>query len=376
MPTTQVQPGAARGETTMTNPAIDIRQMLTLTDDTGIFQHARLALPDPNHGYCVDDNARALIIAVRLRPDEHPAGTPGVEALINRYLTFVAYAIDPETHRVRNFMGYERRWLEPVGSNDAQGRALWSLAVTASEAPLAHQRALAGKAFLEALPTTHALDSLRTWAFLTLALDAWTRTPMGQDDTVTQQRLAHHVDQLTRAYQAYQVPDWPWWEPTVTYDNARLPLAMLRAGQLLRRDEYTAIGLASLTWLMHIQTHPDTGHLRIIGNDGWYSRSTGAAPTPPARFDQQPLEAAALIDACAAAYDATQDRAWLAHAERCLGWFHGQNDLAIPLIHPETGGCQDGLTPTAVNQNQGAESVLSYVMSCQTMRRYAPRRRG
>ncbi|MEM9413961.1 MAG: hypothetical protein AAGA29_00600 [Planctomycetota bacterium] len=352
----------------MTDPRIDIRQMLTLTDDTGIFQHARLAAPDPNHGYCVDDNARALIAAVRLHPHDHPEGQPGVEALVNRYLAFVAYAVDHETHRVRNFMGFDRRWLETVGSNDSQGRTLWSLAIAAHEAPLSHQRELAGIVFLEALPATQTLDSLRTWAFLLLALDAWLQTPQGQKDAAARNRMARHADQLAQVYQANHTADWPWWEATVTYDNARLPLAMLQAGQRFDRDDYTAIGLTALDWLLRIQTHAPTDHLSVIGNDGWYRRSGDTDTPTAARFDQQPLEAAALIDACAMAYHVTRDRAWVDHAGRCLAWFHGENDLQAPLIHPETGGCRDGLTPTGVNQNQGAESVLSYIMSCQTMR--------
>ncbi|MFI4860489.1 MAG: hypothetical protein ACIAXF_07395 [Phycisphaerales bacterium JB063] len=353
-----------------TRPKVDIRQLLTLTDDTGLFQHARLALPDPNHGYCVDDNARALIAAVRLKPTDHPQGQAGIEGLVNRYLTFVTYAIDPQTHCIRNFMSYSRQWLEPVGSHDAQGRALWALAVAAHEATLEHQRELAAKAFREALPTTQSLDSLRTWAFLILALDVWANTSAGENDP-SQSRLSLHAEQLAGAYRSYHTADWPWWEPIVTYDNARLPLAMLRAGQRLRRDDYTDIGLASLAWLIEVQTHPDTGHLRVIGNDGWLPRPSRSEPHKPARFDQQPLEAAALIDACAAAYETTQDRVWLDHADRAMAWFLGQNDLATPLIHPETGGCQDGLTPTAVNLNQGAESVLSYIMSCQTIHRLA-----
>lgn len=348
-------------------PAIDARQMLALTDDTGIFQHARLALPDPNHGYCVDDNARALIAAVRLRPDELRGGQTAIDALIGRYLTFVTYAIDPDTRRVRNFMSYDRRWLEPVGSHDSQGRALWGLGVTAAEAPHGYQRELAGKALGEALPGTEPLDSIRTWAFLVIALDAWLECEDAQRGTEARKRYEKHAGQLAEGHRSFASSDWLWWEPVVTYDNGRLPQAMLLAGQRLGRADYTDIGLASLAWLLEIQTDPDTGYLRVIGNDGWYTQTASAAG--PARFDQQPLEPAALIDACAAAHRATGDVAWLAQAQRCLAWYHGDNDLRTPLIHPETGGCQDGLTATAVNRNQGAESVLSYIMSCQAHQR-------
>lgn len=354
----QDQPGVAG--------LVDPRQLAVMTDDTGVFQHARLALPDPNHGYCVDDNARALIAACRLRDEDLGEGLPTRGQLVNRYLTFVTYAIDPGTRRIRNFMSYERRWLEPIGSNDSQARALWSLGVAASEAPLDHQRELAGKAFCEALPGTQPLDSLRTWAFLVIALDAWLAGENGANDADAAHRFAELAERLAAAYQAYATPDWPWWEPCVTYDNARLPLAMLAAGRRLGRGDLTDIGLASLAWLLDIQTHPDTGHLSVVGNDGWFHKDQRDAG--PARFDQQPLEPAALIDACAAAYRATGDTRWEQESRRCFAWYHGQNDLHTPLIHPETGGCQDGLTPTAVNLNQGAESILSYLMSCQAMR--------
>ena len=340
-------------------------QLIAMTDDTGLFQHARLGVPDPHHGYCVDDNARALIAAVRMQPTDLPPDSPSLTGLINRYLAFVAYAVDPGTHRIRNFMGYDRRWLEPIGSNDSQGRTLWALGVAAAEAPLQHQRQLAGQAFDLALPGTAGLDSLRTWAFLILGLDARLGTQADQDETGIADRLAHHAQQLADTYNTYATPAWPWWEPSVTYDNARLPLAMLTAGARLKRDDYTAIGLDTLAWLLQVQTDPDAGHLSVIGNDGWYHQA--ALDQPPARFDQQPLEAAGLIDACAAAYRATRQPQWPQHARRCLAWFHGENDIGTPLVHPETGGCQDGLTPDGVNQNQGAESILAYLMSLQAM---------
>jgi len=351
-------------------PDVDPRQLIAMTDDTGVFQHARLALPDPHHGYCVDDNARALIAACRLREADLRAAMPTREQLVNRYLTFVTYAVDPDTRCIRNFMSYDRRWLEPVGSNDSQGRTLWALGVAASEAPLGHQRELAGKAFGEALPGTDALDSLRAWAFLVIALDAWLASGHGAADAAGARRFTELADRLGAAYQAYSTPGWPWWESVVTYDNGRLPLAMLTAGRRLGRADFTDIGLASLGWLLDIQTDPDAGYLSVIGNDGWYRKDHRDAR--PAKFDQQPLEPAALIDACVAAYQATGETRWEQEARRCFAWYLGDNDLQASLIHPETGGCQDGLTPTAVNLNQGAESILSYLMSCQVMQAFEP----
>lgn len=350
---------------------IDARQLLVMTDDTGMFQHARLGVPDLNHGYCVDDNARALIAAVRLRPADLPAHAPSAEALINRYLTFVCYAVDPGSHRIRNFMSYDRRWLEPIGSNDSQGRTLWALGVAAREAPLDHQRTLAGVVFESALPGTAKLDSLRTWAFLLMGLDAWLGTETGQTDNSAERRFAQHAEQVAAGYRHNATPDWPWWEPTLIYDNARPPLAMLIAGERLGREDYTQIGLRSLAWLLQVQTDPVAGHLSVIGNDGWYRRDR--SDDRPARFDQQPLEAAGLIDACAAAYRVTGEQHWIDQATRCLAWFTGNNDLGLSLIHPETGGCRDGLTPHGVNGNQGAESILAYIMSRQAINALTPR---
>jgi hypothetical protein len=336
-----------------------------MTDDTGLFQHARLAQPDPQHGYCVDDNARALITAVRFRAEDL-AGLPlSAEQLVNRYLTFVCYAVSPDTQRIRNFMGYDRRWLEPIGSNDAQGRTLWALGVAAGEAPLAHQRALSAQLFRSALPGTAKLDSLRSWAFLIHGLDAWLGSEAGRGDDAAAARFQQHAEQLAASYHAFTGPAWPWWEPTVTYDNARLPLALLLAGRRLQRSDYTDIGLQTLGWLLQVQTDPEHGHLSVIGNDGWYRRDR--ADERPARYDQQPLEAAALVEACTTAYRVTGEQRWRDHATRCFAWFHGENDPHLSLIHPETGGCQDGLTPHGVNRNQGAESLLAYLMSVQAL---------
>lgn len=346
-------------------PRIDARQLLAMTDDTGLFQHARLGQPDPEHGYCVDDNARALIAAVRFKPDDLADVPETPEQMVNRYLAFVCFAVDPTTRRIRNFMGYDRRWLEPIGSNDSQGRTMWALGVAAGGAPLGHQRELAAKIFETALPGTAKLDSLRSWAFLILGLDAWLACQNRCEDEAADARFRLHAEQLAASYKAFTSPAWPWWEPTVTYDNARLPLAMLVAGDRLERDDYTQIGLQTLAWLLQVQTDPQHGHLSVIGNDSWYRRER--ADERPARYDQQPLEAAGLIDACAAAYRITGETRWRDHASRCFAWFLGENDQQQSLIHPETGGCQDGLTPHGVNRNQGAESLLAYLMSAQAI---------
>ncbi len=338
-------------------PLPDPRQLLRMTDDTGLFQHAVHGLPDPNHGYCVDDNARAVLAAIqfnRLHPDAEPLP-------LDRYLAFVVYAFHPSTGRFRNFMGYDRRWLEDVGSPDSQGRAAWSLGYASRHAPRSDQRRVAHDLLEQALAgltELGGLPHLRARAFTLFAVDEWLETPEQPGPPEAAAELfVRFAEDLQRAFVRNAGKDWPWWEDTVTYDNARLPEAMLRAGRRLRDESVTEIGLTSLRWLIDQQTAPE-GHLSIIGNAGWLTRDGQHA-----RFDQQPLEALAIADACLLAHHITADDAWLDDRRRALAWFTGENDLGQSLIHPDTGGCRDGLEAHGINQNQGAESILAYLLA-------------
>jgi len=339
-----------------------MRQVMAMTDDTGIFQHARFGTPDLHHGYCIDDNARALIAAVQ--SSILPPITSGWDNAksTTRYLRFVAYALNPETRRFRNFMGYDRCWLEKEGSHDSQGRAFWSLGVTLQRAPAAHHRHLAKALMDESLAGLMTLNSLRTMAFVLLGLDAGIEALARPDDRWSA-GFKTLSDRISAVYRRFSSADWPWWEPTVTYDNARLPQALLAAGKRLEDHDLIEGGLASLAWLIEIQTNQEEGHLSIIGNDGWMNQDGTHA-----QFDQQPLEALGLVEACLLAYKITSDEKWVGSAHQAFGWFTGKNDLGITLIEEDTGGCRDGLTPHGVNQNQGAESILAYVLACQAMR--------
>ena len=333
-------------------PEIDLRQLLALSDDTGIFQHALYSAPDPNHGYCIDDNARALIAAVlhaRLR------GYDERIVPLQRYLTFLAYAYNEDTQAFRNFMGYDRHWLEDVGSTDSQGRTIWALGLTISLAPNQIIRELAEQIFFKSIHSVKKFIFIRSRGFALHGLQAYLDyNPHHKEIESLRDEFA---EWLFEKYKAHATEDWPWWENTVTYDNAKLSHALLICGQAMNREDMIDAGLKSLQWLLDIQT-ADDGHLSIIGNEGWYQKDEQKA-----QFAQQPLEAYAMVDACLSAATITKDDAWARYAWTCFRWFIGENDLNIPLYHSETGGCQDGLESDGPNKNQGAESVLAYLLS-------------
>lgn len=333
-------------------PEIDLRQLLHLTDDTGIFQHAIYGLPDPNHGYCIDDNVRAMIAGLlhaQLR------GYNERVVPVQRYLTFVTYAFNENTRKFRNFMSYDRRWLEDEGSQDSQGRAIWGLGLAVELAPNDMMRELATDLLNKSIPAIEHFQFLRSWAFSMLGLDALLKVEPGHE--VANDLFRKGADKLWQAWQQNATNDWPWWEDEVTYDNAKLSHALLIAGQRLSDKAMQDAAIQSLDWLVQVQTSDD-GHLSIIGNNGWLQKGK-----PKADFDQQPLEAYALVHGCLLAADVTDDPKWARRAWMCFEWFRGNNDVGIPLYHPDTGGCQDGLKPDCVNKNQGAESSLAYLLS-------------
>ncbi len=336
-------------------PEIDLRHLLSLTDDTGILQHSTFATPNPWHGYCTDDNARALIAAVTcgrlLGPDE--AALP-----LQRYLGFLVHAFDPEKRRFRNFMGYDRRWLERVGSEDSHARAVWALGVAFRHAPNLPVREMATRLFRDALPALEEFEHIRPWAYALIGVDEYLRH--GEPDGHVEEARERMARRLFDKWRAHAAGEWPWWEDVIVWGNAKLPHALIAAGESLGREDMTGAGLEALRWLLDIQTAPDDegGHLSVVGNDGWYVRGGERA-----KFDQQPIEAHALVDACLAAAEATGEDRWVGEARRCFDWFLGRNDNGLPLRDEQTGGCRDGLIPEGVNLNQGAESTLAYVLS-------------
>ena len=340
-------------------PAVDMRQFLGLADDTGMLQHALFGAPNHHHGYCIDDNCRALIVSLiysYLR-GYHEESVP-----LQRYLAFIAYAFNESKGRFRNFMSYDRRWLEEVGSEDSHARTVWSLGLAVRLAPNDSILGLADRLFHQGLAGLERFENLRPRAYGLIGLCEYKRAkPNDRRVGELQQAMA---EKLFNQWQSHATEDWPWWEDTLTWGNAKIPNALLVAGESLCRDEMIEVGLTSLRWLLEVQTSDDD-HLSVIGNDGWYHRGG-----QPAQFDQQPIEIQCLVQACLAASQATGDSGWVDEAIRCFKWFLGANDLGQPLYNQETGGCHDGLAAHGVNQNQGAESTLAYLLSLLDLHRY------
>lgn len=311
-----------------------------MSDGTGMLQHSIFGVPDRAHGYCIDDNARALMLFAKMPGDMGPH-------LRTTYAAFVEQAWNPETARFRNFMRYDRHWLEDTGSDDSCGRALWALGVSAAQQHDPELAAWARALFDRAFEAMSGMTSPRTQAFMMLGALATGDRAFEAQVTIWAQALCDHLRNQRR-------PGWDWFEPVLAYDNARLPEALLRAGQVYGRPEFIETGLKTLTWLMTQQSSPD-GHFRAVGSD-----SFGRAYAPPLPFDQQPVEAWATIDACDAAFDATGDRRWSSRAINTYRWFLGKNELAVAVANGEDGECFDGLIPTGVNRNRGAESILAF----------------
>jgi glycosyltransferase involved in cell wall biosynthesis len=342
---------------------VDFAHVRRLTDSCGIAQHAVGMTPDRRHGYCVDDNARALIAAL------YQHGLTGEKAaldLADRYMAFLQHAINSDTGRFRNFMDFGRNWLEQVGSEDSHGRALWSLGVAVRYAPHDSLRAVAARLLTQAAEATLSFTSPRAWAFAILGLSEHLAFYNG--DTQIRRTLRRLSDKLFGLFQENASEEWPWLEDIVTYDNAKLPHALLVAGEALERRELTKQGLKSLAWLVGLQLGGD-GIVSLIGNDGWLQRSKKGGDGTRARFDQQPVEAMALVEACVEAARISGDAVWTDHARGFLGWFTGSNELGVSLIDPDTGGCRDGLHTGGVNINQGAESTLAWVIAGLTLAR-------
>jgi hypothetical protein len=354
------QPRAARQgdlQKTLANglPMLNTAHLLAMTDDTGIFQHAIFTIPNCREGYTTDDNARALIVSTLLDGSQVPAGVKYSD-LSQRYLSFLWLAFHPDSGRFRNFLGYDRQWLEDVGSEDSHGRALWSLGTVLGRSQRAGLRGAAGRLFEAAVPAALTFTSPRAWAFCILGMQAYLDWFPG--DRVVQGARNTLADRLLDVYERSCSKDWQWFEKSLSYSNARLPQALILAGWHSNNRSMMQAGMQSLQWLVAEQLREDSDVFVPIGSRGFYVQGDQKA-----RFDQQPVEACATISACLEAQRLTGDKRWFAEAQRIFGWFLGKNDLQTPLYDPSTGGCRDGLHPDRVNENQGAESTLSFLMA-------------
>ena len=335
-------------------PQINLNHLCNMTDDTGVLQHAKFTVPNRAHGYCVDDNARALIVVTRAcdlnRNDR------SLIDLSSIYLSFLDSAFDPETGRFRNFMSYERKWLDRIGSEDSHGRALWALGVMAGWGQNSGQVALATKLFHDALPALESFSDSRAIAFPILGIQAYLRR--NDNDRQVIRLLESLGNRLLKRFQYFATADWQWHEAALNYDNARLPEALMACGRVTGDKDMVACGIKVLAWLRDLQVDPSDGWFAPVGNDGWFPKSGSKA-----QYDQQPLEAAAMIGASIEAFECTQREEWTQLASTCFNWYLGKNDQQMQLYDHANGGCRDGLTSDGVNENQGAESTLSYLCS-------------
>lgn len=336
-------------------PELNLAHLRRLTDDVGILQHATYATPDRNHGYCTDDNARALVAALSAF-DQTKDET--LLPLADRYLAFLRYGFNESKNRFRNFMGYDRRWLDEVGSEDVHGRAIWALGHAVRHAPNDAIGSLATRLIRPAVETTESFTSPRAMAFSLLGISDYLAAYGG--DTPIRRVRQVLASRIFDQFKANGDERWPWGEDVLTYDNAKLPHALLLAGQGMSNQEMVEQGLKSLEWLVNLQVIGI--RVSLIGCNGWLDRQGNRA-----RFDQQPIEAMAMVEACAEAFRITGREFWYDSARRFLDWFIGNNDTGSALYDYQTGGCRDGLNPGGPNLNQGAESTLAWVISLLTI---------
>ncbi|GAC1375294.1 MAG: glycosyl transferase [Acidimicrobiales bacterium] len=336
----------------MSEPIGTFAHLLRLSDDRGVFEHARDTVPLPEHGYCVDDVARALLMVMR-----EPEPTPAVAALGERCLSFVASAQDAHGE-FHNRLGRDGRWQDVPATGDWWGRALWALGATAARHPTPAARFAARACF--DLGATRRSPFIRSMAFAVLGA-AEVVAVSGSDPHLR----ALLTDGVKAVGHSTTDPAWPWPEARLSYANAALPEALIAAGTALDDGDVLADGLRLLEWLLGVETNGD--HFSPTPVGGWGPLERRAV------FDQQPIEVAALADACARAFAATGDSQWQDGVDLAIGWFAGNNDAGLALRDPRSGGGFDGLTPEGINTNQGAESTMALISVTQLARRLATR---
>ena len=341
-------------------PEMKIDHMKNLTDDTGILQHATQTVPDRDHGYCTDDNARALMVAAMGR-EYLDTDSKCFDSLSSQYLSFLLHSFSVERGRFRNFMTYERQWTEEVGSEDAHGRALWGIGQSVDFLSNPGQRAMSMTLFNKAITAVEHFESPRAIAFALVGIHAYLNKFSGDSEVRRFREII--ANRLFDQFKSNATESWPWLEDALNYANGKLSHALLLSGQWMQRRDMVDMGLRSLKWLLTIQT--EDNHFVPIGNNGWYEKGGTKA-----RFDQQPIEANAMIGACVEAFNVTRDKTWIDDAVMCFSWFLGHNDLNMSLYDPKTGGCRDGLMADGINQNEGAESTLAWLLSLMILQKH------
>ncbi|MEZ0496857.1 glycosyltransferase family 4 protein [Sphingomonas sp. IW22] len=356
-PKAEVIPFAPGGARRNELPPLATVHLDALTDNVGLIQHTQFAVPDRRHGYCLDDNARALLLMAeiaRLRPLSSQE-----DRLALTYAAFVEHAWCPAESRVHNFMGFDREWLDEPGADDAHGRAVWALGAVARHQDPRRLDSWAAARLLDFAPPLNDTSSPRAWAYGLLGIEGFLgRFPGHRGFERLRDNLA---DRLFQRWSDAAAPDWNWFEDRLGYDNAKLCEALLVTGHARSNSRHIQVGLDTLRWLMKLQT-AEAGHFRPIGTDTF-----GTDRRHPEPFDQQPLEACSAVSACLIAANVSGDHRWRQEARRAFSWFLGENDLRIPVADAAAGACFDGLHPDRRNANQGAESTLAYLAALTAM---------
>ena len=340
-------------------PSLD--HLHALTDETGLIQHAKFILPNRNHGYCTDDNARAVVAMVKYYA-QYPS--PDVLTLFSTYLSFICHA-QREDGTFRNFMGYDRKWIDPEPAHDGLGRALWAFGSAIAAGPLPEMIPIIKDFFDKSTP--HILKlSPRGKAYSIFGMRHYLSQFPGASDIKRHMHLV--AEHLVHLYEQNADDDWQWFEDIICYDNAVLPHALFGAYLTLGDEAYLNIATKTCDFLLDKTFEQD--HFSFVGCNGWYPQKGTKA-----RFDQQPLEAVSTVMMCRIAYEATDNPNYLKLQKKAFDWFLGENDISLPLYDFRTKGCCDGLTKTSVNLNQGAESLLSFQLALlDIIESYSPRR--
>lgn len=335
-------------------PQFSLAHVKRMTDDTGIIQHAKFGIPNLKEGYCLDDNARALLMSVMAirQKNDYTASE-----LCPVYLSYIHY-MQNKDGTFRNFMSFKRNFLDKVGSEDSFGRTIWALGYLLCHAPNDAYYQSGKMIFIKAVPAISRMTYTKSIAATVIGISYYLKTNPGDDGMV--ELLKNQTDRLAAMYEKYSTPDWQWFENVLSYDNALLPLAMLHAAEYILDDRVMKIAIDSMNFLTKMTF--SEGYLSTIGNEKWYEKGGERS-----KFAQQPIDAMATVLMFHQAFLLTKERDYLSKLFTSFMWFHGENDLRLGLYDYETRGCCDGLENYGVNRNQGAESTLAYLISYLTV---------
>ena len=331
-------------------PKLNLGHIINLTDDTGIIQHAIFNIPNRKEGYCIDDNSRALLLAVmacKVKKNET------LVQLLQVYLSFIHYMQTPDGE-FKNFMGYTKICLEERGSEDSFGRTIMALGFLVNEGPTKYLVKTGADIFSRAYPHIENLTSIRGIANSIIGVCQYIK--YNYPDDIKSDLVSGLANKMIRRYRDHNENGWHWFEPVLTYDNAILPLALFNAYEITSDETYLTVAIESLQFL-ESKVFND-GILSPVGNMGWCHKGE-----EPAIFDQQGIDAMAMVLCYQQAYRVTRNDKYVRRMYQSYQWFLGKNVLGLPLYDAETGGCADGLHSTGINDNMGAESTLAYWIS-------------